>query len=479
MRVQDIPAFDSSRGQKYVDTVWADSIVPALSEYLRIPCKSPAYDNDWQKNGYLEKAVALVTEWCESHRLPDMTVDVVRLDGRTPLLFIEVPGAIDDTVLLYGHLDKQPEMVGWADDIDPWAPTLRGDRLYGRGGADDGYAVFASLTALATLHELGIPHARCLIMIECCEESGSYDLPHYFDHLSDRIGEPSLIVCLDSGCGNYDQLWCTTSLRGMVNGTLTVDILREGVHSGDASGIVASSFRIARQLLSRLEDADTGRVLADALHCEIPTDRESQAKAVADALGNGVWDHFPWADGAGPISTDNAELILGRTWRPTVAVTGAGGLPALENAGSVLRPQTALRLNIRLPPNVPGKSALAAVRELLEASPPYGAQVSFSHGESSDGWNAPILAPWLERALANASNACFGREAMFMGEGGTIPFMAMLGQRFPHAQYLITGVLGPESNAHGPNEFLHLPTARKLTCATAHVLREHAAAVLS
>jgi acetylornithine deacetylase/succinyl-diaminopimelate desuccinylase-like protein len=371
-------------------------------------------------------------------------------------------------------MDKQPEMTGWAEGLGPWQPVLRGDRLYGRGGADDGYSTFASLAALEVLQEQKIAHARCVVIIEGCEESGSGDLPFYIEHLRERIGTPSLVVCLDSGAADYERLWCTTSLRGMVIGNLHVDVLREGVHSGEASGVVASSFRVARALLDRLEDSATGRILPDWLYAPIPEQRSAQARAMAGALGDGLWDHYPWRGRMQPVTPDPVELILNRTWRPQLAITGAAGLPALGSAGNVLRPGTALRVSLRLPPGVDAERAKQKLTRLLTEDPPYGADVRFESAEANDGWNAPALAPWLEAALGEASQAYFGAPAGYMGEGGTIPFMAMLGERFPDAQFLITGVLGPESNAHGPNEFLHVPTARKLTCCVAATIRAHA-----
>ena len=405
--------------------------------------------------------------------LPGATLEIVRLPGRTPLMLIEVPGDGPDTVLLYGHLDKQPEMVGWADGYGPWSPRLDGDKLYGRGGADDGYAMFGALTALAALREQGVPHARCVVVIEACEESGSVDLPFYIDHLADRIGSPSLVVCLDSGCGNYDQLWLTTSLRGIAAGTLSIVVLEEGVHSGDASGVVPSSFRILRQLLSRLEDEATGAIVPHSLYAQIPAERLDQAKRAAAALGDTVYMKFPFVSGTRPMSDELTELVLNRTWRPQLAVIGIDGLPKPGDAGNVLLPYTSAKLSLRLPPTVDAEAAGATLQKLLETDPPSGAQVSFTPQAASAGWNAPALAPWLEASLARASEAAFGRSPAYMGEGGSIPFMAMLGERFPLAQFLVTGVLGPHSNAHGPNEFLHLPTGRRITRVIAQVLADH------
>jgi acetylornithine deacetylase/succinyl-diaminopimelate desuccinylase-like protein len=466
---------DPRRAAALVDRLYAESIVPTLTEYIAIPNRSPGFDPDWERNGHMQRALDLIVRWCGAQAVAGMQLEVVQLPGRTPLLFIEVPGQIDDTVLLYGHMDKQPEMTGWSEGLGPWTPVLRGDRLYGRGGADDGYSTFASLAALKVLQDQGVPHARCVVIIEGCEESGSGDLPHYIEHLRERIGTPSLVVCLDSGASDYERLWCTTSLRGMVIGNLHVNVLREGVHSGEASGIVPSSFRIVRQLLSRLEDERTGRVLPEWLYADVPPQRLEQARAMAAALGDTVWNHYPWQGAMQPVTADAAELILNRTWRPQLAITGASGLPELGTAGNVLRAGTAVRVSVRLPPGVNAANAKERLAKLLTENPPYGADVRFASAEANDGWNAPALALWLEDALRESSQAYFGAPAAYMGEGGTIPFMAMLGERFPDAQFLITGVLGPESNAHGPNEFLHLPTARKLTCCVADTIARHAA----
>ena len=464
---------DFRAARQLIDPLWMDSILPALVEYIRIPNKSPDFDPEWQSHGYMEDAVKLVEGWCLRHAPRDMTLEVVRLPGRTPLIFMEIPGSIDDTVLLYGHLDKQPEMSGWEDGLGPWTPVIRGDKLYGRGGADDGYSAFASLAAILALQEQGLPHARCVVVIEACEESGSYDLPFYIAHLQQRIGTPSLVVCLDSGAANYEQLWLTVSLRGMINAKLSATVLREGVHSGFSSGVVPSSFRVLRQLLTRLEDENTGAMRLPELQAEVPPDRLAEVRQVAEALGDEVWTQFPFAPGVQPMGQDNVERILGRTWRSTLSVTGAAGLPPLGSAGNVLRPETALALSIRLPPTADADRALAAVTRELSRDPPSGARITLD-ANAQGGWNAPSVAPWLGTALEQASQQSFGRSFMCMGEGGSIPFMGMLGAAFPEAQFMITGVLGPASNAHGPNEFLHVAFARKLTVCVAQVLAAHA-----
>ncbi len=468
-------AMDIARLKGFVDQGWDDAVVPALVEYIRIPNKSPHFDPDWEVHGHIDGAVALFERWARARiaALPGASLEVVRLPGRTPVILIDIPGDRTETALLYGHLDKQPEMVGWKEGLGPWSPVLEGDKLFGRGGADDGYAMFGAMTAILALHDQDLKHARCVILIEACEELGSYDLPFYVDHLTARIGKPSLVVCLDSGCGNYDQLWLTTSLRGLLNATLTVRVLDEGVHSGDASGVVPSSFRIARQLLSRLEDEATGEIRIAELQVQIPQERRLQASRAARALGDQVHAKFPFASGTTPMAGDLTELILNRTWRPQLAVIGADGLPKPADAGNVLLPSTALKLSLRLPPTLDGDRARDVVRALLVSRPPDGAALEVDFDPVARGWNAPTLAPWLEQSLERASRNAFGATPAYMGEGGTIPFMAMLGEKFPESQFVVTGVLGPQSNAHGPNEFLHIPTGKRVTMVIAQVLADH------
>jgi acetylornithine deacetylase/succinyl-diaminopimelate desuccinylase-like protein len=468
---------NNSRARDFVNRRWEESILPELVEYVRIPNKSPMFDPDWEAHGHMEAAVQLMRRWAEQEvqSLPGARVEVLRLSGRTPVLMVDAPGDVGDCVLMYGHLDKQPEFSGWSDGLDPWTPVLRDGKLYGRGGADDGYALFASLTAIRALREQGVPHARCVVLIEASEESGSPDLAHHIDALGPRLGQPTLVVCLDAECGNYDQLWCTTSLRGNLIGSLRVDVLTEGVHSGTASGVVPSSFRILRELLARVEDATSGAILIEELNTNIPPDRLAQAEAAAAVLGDSVYAKFPLMPGMRPVSNDPFELLLNNNWRPTLSVTGADGLPAFRSAGNVLRPQTTLKLSFRLPPALAPATAAAAIQRALEREPPYGARVGFKVESAMGGWNAPPFSPWLEQSMLAASRAFFGRDAMYMGTGGSIPFMGMLDERFPGTQFLVTGVLGPQSNAHGPNEFLHLECARRVTACVSRVLADHAA----
>lgn len=464
---------DNKKTAEFVNNMWDSEIIPQISEYIKIPNKSPHFDPDWEQNGHMETAVVMLEAWCKTQSIKDMTIEVVRIEGRTPLLFIDIPGDSDKVVLLYGHYDKQPEFSGWDDDLDPWTPVIKDGKLYGRGGADDGYATFGSLTAIRALQEQGIPHAHCIVLIEGCEESGSFDLPYYIDLLEDRIGSPDLVVCLDAECGNYDQLWCTTSLRGNLTGSLRVDVLTEGVHSGTASGVVPSAFRTARQLLSRIEDESSGQLKVEALQADIPEQRLQQAKFAAETLQELTYEKFPWAVENPSPSESHTELLLNNTWRPTLSVTGAEGLPAMVDAGNVQLPFVKLKLSFRLPPTCDADEAATAVKSALEADKPPLAKVSFEVESTMAGWNAPEVADWLEASMHKGSEAFFGKPSMYMGTGGTIPFMGMLGERFPEAQFLITGLLGPKSNAHGPNEFLHIETGKRLTSCVAQVLEDH------
>ena len=473
-----------------VSQAWDDDIVSQLTDYISIPAKSPMFDVDWEKNGFIDTVIKNAATWVQSQKVEGLTLEIIRLEGRTPVLFFEVPafnGASPDavapssqTVLMYGHLDKQPEFSGWRNDLGPWTPKYENGKLYGRGGADDGYAVYASIAAIQALKSQQVAHPRIVGLIESCEESGSRDLLPYIDALGSRLGEVALVICLDSGAGNYDQLWLTSSLRGMASGVLKVEILTEGVHSGDASGLVPSSFRIMRQVLDRLEDSATGRLLPGSFHCEVPADRLAQAQATAAILGDQVHKRFPWAhyDCGGstafalPTTTDPVQALLNRTWTPTLSVTGAEGFPSLQDAGNVLRPYTAFKLSLRLPPLVDAGMAVEQLKVLLEDNAPYQARVTFEGLSGATGWNAPSTAPWFEQALNSASNAYFGAPCGYIGQGGTIPLMNMLSKGFPKAQMMVCGVLGPKSNAHGPNEFLHVPYAKKLTAAVAQVIAQ-------
>jgi acetylornithine deacetylase/succinyl-diaminopimelate desuccinylase-like protein len=480
-----VPNLDTAQVLSEVSQAWDDDLVGQISAYIEIPAKSPAFDPDWAKSGYLDTVLTRAADWVREQKVQGLTLEIISLPGRTPVMFFDVaatrpqtPGS--QTVLMYGHLDKQPEFDGWRAGLGPWTPKYLDGKLYGRGSADDGYAVYAAITAIQALKSQQVEHPRIVGLIETCEESGSPDLLPYVDALRARMGDVGLVICMDSGAGNYDQLWLTTSLRGMASGTLKVEILTEGIHSGDASGLVPSSFRIMRHVLDRLEDSETGHLLPKSFHCEIPTERRQQAQATAAILGDEIYKRFPWAhhDCGGsslvalPTTLDPVEALIRRTWTPTLSVTGAEGFPALKDAGNVLRPYTAFKLSLRLPPLIDAAAAVDELKTLLEDNAPYQARVTFEGASASSGWNAPAITPWFEQALNQASQAHFGAPVGYIGQGGTIPLMNLLSEGFPTAQMMVCGVLGPKSNAHGPNEFLHVPYAKRLTAAVAQVIAQ-------
>ena len=457
--------------QNNLNLFWDEEIVPTLEKYIKIPNKSPAFDPNWESAGHMDKVLKLAEQWIEQHRPKNSTLHIKRLKGRTPLIILDIPGKRDGNILMYGHLDKQPEMAGWDEGYGPWTPKIEDEKLYGRGGADDGYALFASLGIVNALIDQDVVLPRIVILIEFCEESGSPDLPYYIDEYQDIIGSVDLVVCLDSGAGNYDQFWTTVSLRGMIACGLRVDVLNEGVHSGSASGIVPSSFRIARQLLSRLEDESTGKIKVAALHTNIPKHRLEEIQKKIDQL-QGEADSFPWHNKMEPMTQDSMAGEIQRTWGPTLSIVGADGIPAVKDGGNVLTPYTTLKLSFSLPPDIDCNKAMHEVNTVLTKDPPYNSSINVDWEEPANGWNAPKLSSWLDTAIQDASNTFYNKPALSMGEGGTIPFMAMLGEKFPDAQFVITGVLGPESNAHGPNEFLHIPFGKKLSACIGFILNQ-------
>lgn len=486
MSKQTAQCIDVKLLEALVEEKWSKEIIPALEAFIRVPAKSPAFDAQWAEHGFIDQVVNEAVTWAKQQNIEGLKIEVMQLQNdagerRTPVIYFEIPAynsPSDSTVLMYGHLDKQPEFSGWSHGFSPWQAHLVDGKLYGRGAADDGYAIYTSLALAQILQQLGASHPRIVGIFETCEESGSYDLPAYMDELKPRIGNVDMVVCLDSGAGNYEQLWLTSSLRGMAAMTLRVEVLTQGVHSGEASGIVPSSMRIMRLLLDRLEDSRTGRLLPSFFHCETPPWRLDETKIAAQILGESVIDDFPWAvnsDGSKvlPMASDPVQALLGRTWMPTLSITGVDGIPTLENAGNVLRPQTTLKLSFRLPPLVDAQEITQKVQALLSQDLPYHAKVTFKVEEPANGWSLGVYPQWLDDVLKQASQAFYGKPCAFLGEGGSIPLINMLQTAFPQAQMLVCGVLGPGSNAHGPNEFLHIPYAKRLTSCVAQVLAAH------
>jgi len=463
---------DKVKSFEFINEVWDNSILQTLEEYIRIPNKSPMFDNNWKVNGYMDKAVTLLKEWCLKNSPKGMKLEVIQKKDKTPLIYIEIPGTKDHTVMLYGHLDKQPEMTGWDEDLGPWKPVLKDDKLYGRGGADDGYSIFSAISAINILQKQNLSHGRCVIIIEASEESGSNDLYYYMELLKDRIGEVSLIICLDSCCANYDQMWITTSLRGLIMGELSVRTLTEGIHSGVSSGVVPSCFRILNQLISRIEDIKTGEILPEALKVDIPKERLDQVKKVATVLGNTIYTDYPFNEGVKPVSDDIFELLLNKTWRTALSITGIDGIPSIIDGGNVTLPSIKLKLSFRIPPGCDDKFAAKELKRILEENPPYSADVNFKIIDSAFGWNVPTLPLSLTNSIEEASRMFYDNSAQYCGEGASIPFMSKLSEIYPNSKFVITGILGPKSNAHGPNEFLHIPTVKKLTGAVAYIMHK-------
>jgi acetylornithine deacetylase/succinyl-diaminopimelate desuccinylase-like protein len=471
-------ATDLSRIVPFVERHWEDDALVALSEYVGIPCLSPEFDKDWASNGAIDRAAVFLAAWAARRALASATAEVVRLPGRTPCVLVDVGSTAGESApatLVYGHLDKQPPLGAWRDGLGPFNAVRRDDRLYGRGSADDGYAVFAALGALEALEAVGVPHGRVLVLIEASEESGSPDLEPYLDALAGRIGPLALVASLDSGCTSYDRLWITTSLRGTINAVLRVDVMTEGVHSGMAGGIVPSSFRVLRELLDRVENAATGEVLVPGCDVEIPLRRLDEIAEVAAEFGDEATGHLPVLPGVELAGTDATSRSVRLLWRAALEVTGAAGLPAIEAAGNVLRPSSTLKISLRTPPTADAPAVAEALRAALTNDPPSGAVVALEIQQAFSGWVAPELPDWLEVAIRGASTRYFGQPPRSFGIGGSIPFVTSLARRYPAARFLTTGVLGPGSNAHVPDECLHVPTAKAVTACTAHVVAALAA----
>jgi acetylornithine deacetylase/succinyl-diaminopimelate desuccinylase-like protein len=472
------PHMDQTTVRDAIARTWAGDVIPSLSGLVAIPALSPQFDASWHATGQLRAAADHVGAWAGSRDLAGARHEVVELDGRSPLLLIDVPAtdgaAGQGTVLLYGHLDKQPALGEWSEGLAPWRAVRRDGRLYGRGSADDGYSGYAAVTALEAVRAAGGRHSRAVVLLETGEESGSQDLPAYLEHLADRLGEVSLVICLDSGGSDYQRLWLTTSLRGMVMATVTVRVLETGVHSGIAGGIVPSSFRIMRQLLDRVEDSATGEVKLPEMNVPIPAQRRADAAAFAALDPDAVGRNIPFVTGMSAASPDLAELILNNTWRPALSVIGGDGLPESTVAPAVLLPSTSLRLSFRTPPTADVAAAEAALVKTLTTDVPYGARVDLTNFITLSGWSAPAPSPWLSAALDELTGSVFSEPYRQFGLGGGIPFMELLGRRYPDADFVVTGALGMDSNMHVPDESLNLEYAEQVTAAVARILDAHA-----
>lgn len=456
----------------FIDKFWSNDIIPALSDFIKIPCITKTLDQKWEENGHLLEAANLAKKWIEKQNLPGTKVQVLTMPGKTPFVFAEIPGTASSskTALLYGHLDKMPDVAGWDDGLSAWNPVIREGNLYGRGSVDDGYAIFIPIAALKTLQQQNIPYPRCVILLEASEECGSPDFDSHFKLLEKSIGTPDLIMINDTSGEDHKHLWLTNSLRGVVLGALRVETLTQGVHSGTGSGIAASTFRIARLLLSRIENEQTGEVLVKECYSDIPQERIEETQELAKILKDRVYKDVPFIDGVKPISEDITELLLNKNWRPTLSILGADGLPSVGEAGNVLRPMTTLKISLRLAPSANPDKVAAKVKEILERDPPYGAKVTYTLLAAYPGWDAPKSEPWFAQVLTSVSNSYFGNNPMYKGEGASIGIVQMLGEKYPKAQFVASGIMIPASNEHGPNESISLSAAKKYNCCIAEIL---------
>eukprot|EP00824_Muranothrix_gubernata_P021667 TRINITY_DN479_c0_g1_i1.p1 TRINITY_DN479_c0_g1~~TRINITY_DN479_c0_g1_i1.p1 ORF type:complete len:483 (+),score=91.68 TRINITY_DN479_c0_g1_i1:3-1451(+) len=461
--------------KSFVEKNWEESVLPSLKDFIRIPNITPTLDSTWETNGNAEKAVKLVYDWVEKQNLKGAKMEILKEPGKPHTIFIEIDaqGGNTKNVMLYAHMDKMPPSEGeWDEGLSPYEPVIKDGLMYGRGCADDGYGVYACILPIKACQEMGIPHPRCVIVFESAEESASLHLTYYIEKLKDRIKTPDLIVCLDSGAGDYDHLWITSTLRGCMNIGMKVSLMEKGVHSGDGSGVVPDSFRICRVLLDRLEDPKTG-VVIDEFQSPLSEKREKQLRESAKILGKTLVEDMPLLEGCKPFHPDVTEMVINKSWKAMLCITGAESLPNLENAGNVLRPTTTLKMSMRLPPPLNPYKAMEKAKEILSKDVPHNAKVEFIGNFCAPGLECPMLSPELEKSLDDSAKTFMGHPALYMGEGGSIPFMAMLHEMYPSTQIIVTGILGPGNNAHGPNEMLNIDYTKKLMMCITKVFADY------
>lgn len=446
-----------------IQKFWSKEALPALMDFIRLPAKSTAFDPQWKENGYLKGACEFAANWIQK-TVPDAKCEILEFDGKTPCLFVEIDGYqnSDKTVAFYGHLDKQPEAKGWREGLGPWTPVLEGEYLYGRGASDDGYSVYAMITAIEGLRRCKMPYPRIVAIFETQEESGSEDLPDYLLALKERIGSPECFIILDNQCGDYERLWLNTSLRGTITGTLTVKAMDFGIHSGTFSGITPDSVSIAQALVARIHDPITGRVLLKSLHTTIPELRVQQLKEVANELGDNIWKSAPLLPGVSPKHASNHENLIHSIWEPTLTIIGIDGMPSIKDAGSVIQGQVALRLSFRTPPNIDMNQAMNDIVQCLTQDIPYGCQTTWNDLECNPGWSAPSQKGKFERLFSEAAFDVFNKKTLSNGQGASIGFVHKFEELFPATEIVLIGVLGPQSNAHAPDESLNIRYVQQL-----------------
>ena len=448
------------------EEIWEGSILPSLSDFIEIKALSPLFEPDWAEMGELDATIDLFCEWLDAQGIAGMSYEKHRIGELSPVLIVTIEGTGPGEVIFYSHLDKQPSKPElWSEGLHPLKAVRRDPWLYGRGSVDDGYGGYLCATSVRLLQEAEVPHPRCTMIIETCEESGSFDLPPYLDALTEQLGNPDMVVVLDSGGPDYDHIWMTEALRGLVSGTLSVKVSHEGIHSGNSGGSIPSSFRIQRILLDRVEDSSSGKVLIPEMHVDIPEQIREKAMALREIVGDSIWEQFPTVDTLRQASETTEEMIVAMNWEPTLSIIGADGIPSVQDAGNVLRTNTDLKLSFRIPPGVDSESAIARAKAILEEDPPYGAEVTFTPDSCADGFHAPPLDGPISEAIQEASMELTGLPPLATWTGGTIPFMSMMQGKYPEAMFLCTGTSGPGNNAHGPDEKLHIPSSKRLTVA--------------
>lgn len=375
------------------------------------------------------------------------TVDVLTAqtpDGEAgyPAVVASIPAPPGrPTVLLYAHHDVQPVGDERLWNTPPFDATVAGDRLFGRGAADDKAGIMVHLTALELLGDsldVGV-----VLFVEGEEEAGSPSFRDFLDRHRDRLAADVIIVA-DSGNWAAGVPALTSSLRGMAALEFTVRTLDHAVHSGMYGGLVPDAMLAMTRLLGTLHDED-GSVAVAGLHghdgidvdyAEADLRRDSGVLPSTALIGTGS--------------------LASRLWtRPAVTVIGLD-VPAVDDSSNTLQDALRAKLSIRLAPGDTPESALRAVKEHLRAHVPFGARIELGAEESGSPWQADLDDPVTAIAHGALSDG-FGAECVHMGLGGSIPFIADLTEVFPEASILVTGIEDPDARAHSANESLYLP----------------------
>lgn len=457
--------------KQFVESEFTNNALPSFKTFLTIENCTPAYDPDWDKNGLLKSAASHLKAYAlKSSGVQGLNAILSSDEGKTPFLLVTVDSTSGDgkSILLYGHFDKQPPNSGWSQGLGPYLPVEKDGYLYGRGSADDGYAFYAMLTIIKALQNFNIPHPKFVIILEGSEESGSIDLPIYIEEYQQFIGQPDLILALDSGIIDYNRIWLTSSLRGVVSCDLTVKTLTKGVHSGKGSGIAPESFMIIRKLLSKLEDYNDQSRMKD-FEVEIPDSEKTKISKAVEVMGDDWCSKIPILPGMKLLGDTPTDRLINWTWKPALTVAGARGIPNVKDAGNVLRPYTTLYLSIRTPPTFDGILNGKKILEDITNQTPFNSTVLIENYEAFNGSLIKEPSDNLKSQIDNlAKNYISGGMAQ-IPVGISIPFTTIFSQYFPKSQILVTGCAGVDSNAHGPNERLNLSYTKNFICSFVHI----------